>query len=35
MNNLSSEELVHNNKGLQWFKGKVFIETVNDFAPIK
>ena len=33
-NNLSSEESVHNNKGLQQFC-KVCIETVNKLAPTK
>ena len=33
-NNLSSEELVHGNKGLQLFC-KVCIETLNNFALIK
>ena len=33
-NNLSSEEFVHNNKGLQRLC-KVCIETVNNFAPIE
>ena len=34
MNNLSNEEFVHNDKGLQRFC-KVCIETTNTFAPIK
>ena len=33
-NNLSSEEFVHNDKGLHRFC-KVYIENVNNFAPIK
>ena len=33
-NNLSSEEFVRNNEGLQQFC-KVCIETVNNFAPTK
>ena len=33
-NNLSSEEVVHNEKGLQRFY-EVCIETVNNFAPTK
>ena len=33
-NNLSNEEFVHNDKGLQWFC-KVCIKTINNFATIK